>query len=215
MSEELYKYTASSTSDHYYDRERDTLRITYSPSETAILFELEKDKNPSTLDEIIRNEAQRLIDVQNDSNKKLESRLIMHKGLAKALGKDNLIAIRAVMSSKNLEYDTVYKELIYMAKEMSLENDWNLRILSSLSKRSIEISKQHPNREVEEYYNPYCLKSHLECWPFEKNSKINMDFKRLYLNMNKDHIQSRPSDNEVIWKYIMSMPITIVPYEKS
>jgi len=213
MGESFYKYTASGTYDHYYDWEKDMLRITYTPSETAILFELIPDENSlKRLYTIIKDELDRIMKEHNQENERLRDKLMNDKHIARTLGKDKITAIDAIISKKYIDRDGLYKDLSGMADEMYLHSISESR--STLSERSIKISKSNTDREVYEQYSPYCLKSHLRCWPFGKQDHLTIDFKRFYLNMNKEHIQSKPLDNVAIWNFIMQMPITIVPYNK-
>ena len=99
------------------------------------------------------------------------------KHIARTLGKDKITAIDAIISKKYIDRDGLYKDLSGMADEMYLHSISESR--STLSERSIKISKSNTDREVYEQYSPYCLKSHLRCWPFGKQDHLTIDFKTI------------------------------------
>lgn len=223
MTESIRTYEESGTSDHYYDYTDYYLSVVHSPSEQVFCFNILLEQEDGELSRrvrdnknvtaLIESEFRRLTEMHDSRIESARNQLSRKISLDMFLDereKYEDTAIESVISRLSRKICPNMEEMYNFLSEMMFEKDG--RSIPH-SEKVLEISKRYPGHRLRESTQPYALKSHLDCWPYDAFDGTRTTHRDLYQHIQRQHLKGISKHYSKLFKEFKKMPIRVVPYK--
>lgn len=228
MTESIDTYEESGTSDHYYDYTDYYLSVVHSPLEQVFCFNVLLEQEDGELSRRVRDNKDVIALVESEFGRLTEAhdsriRSIRDK-LSSGISLDMFLderekyedtAIEAVILKLSRKISPNEEEMYDFLLQIMFEKD-DRPIGRSIpySEKALEISKRYPTRRLREGIDPYALKSHLDCWPYDAFDGTQTTHGDLYRHIQRQHLKGISKHYSKLFKEFKKMPIRIVPYKQ-